>query len=113
MKKDFKCNAKMCEQYKYISSCRGTTFHHVSKKTAASRLNQQDKYDDQDGLSDLDDSQESSPCPASISDITTSPHLQVHLMSVHCDTRLCMIIIQWTSQLTTTRQLNHKFGGSC
>jgi hypothetical protein len=31
------------------------------------------KYDDRDGLSDLDDSQESSPCPAHISDVTPPP----------------------------------------
>jgi hypothetical protein len=31
------------------------------------------KYNDQDGLSDLDDSQESSPCPVCISDVTPPP----------------------------------------
>jgi hypothetical protein len=36
------------------------------------------KYDDQDGLSDLDHSQESSPHPARVSDVT---HLQVLLTS--------------------------------
>jgi hypothetical protein len=42
------------------------------------------KYDDQDRLSDLDHSQESSPRPARVSDVT---HLQVRLV--------CTPILVW------------------
>jgi hypothetical protein len=66
------------------------------------------KYDDQDGLSVLDSSQESSPRPVRVSDVTPPPRCAWRL---HADPRtMCMIIIQWASHLTTTRQPNRKLG---
>ncbi len=41
--------------------------------TAVSQKRSTSSYDDQDRLSDLDDSQESSPRPVHISDVTPTP----------------------------------------
>ncbi len=67
------------------------------------------KYDDWDGLSDLDDSQESSPYLVHVSDITPPPSA----LDVCMPILVCMIIIQWASHLTTMHQPNHELGGSC
>jgi hypothetical protein len=68
------------------------------------------KYENRDGLSDSDDSQETSPRPARVSDVIPPPGaLDVCMLILPS---MCMIIVQQASRLTTTRQPNRELGGS-
>jgi hypothetical protein len=64
------------------------------------------EYEDWDGFSDSDDSQESSPRHSGTCD-RNHPAWRLY-----ANPRMCMIIIQWASPLTTMHQPKHKLGGS-
>jgi hypothetical protein len=73
------CLSKLYHQQLASSTCHCKRFlkeHTNVKNTSTDDGDKPEKvykYDDQDGLSDLDNSEESSPCPVRIFDITPPP----------------------------------------